>query len=180
MNTDCHAVEIVSRKGNAALTPVDECADGFCRLDIIIKPMITWPATTPGLIVLPSGRTIRGGSLRALPVGVQPDFGLYLARPSTTPPWDHTVLDWPDFGLPKNKAEFTQSVLDAWTRSLTERVEVACAGGLGRTGTTLACIAILDGIAPERAVQFVRENYHPKAVETPWQKSFVRRFAPTA
>lgn len=171
MNTDRHAVEIVSRKRNAALAPADVCAEGFCRLDVIIKPMITWPDTTPGLFVLPSDRT-----LRAIPDGESPDFGLYLARPSTNIPWDHTVLDWPDFGLPKNKAKFADAVQDLWTRAATERVEVAYAGGLGRTGTTLACIAILDGIAPECAVQFVRENYHPKAIETPWQKSFVHRF----
>ena len=26
------------------------------------------------------------------------------------------------------------------------------------------------------AVTFVREHYHPRAVETPWQRRFVRRF----
>jgi hypothetical protein len=26
------------------------------------------------------------------------------------------------------------------------------------------------------AVAFVRQNYHPRAVETPWQRRYVRRF----
>ena len=38
------------------------------------------------------------------------------------------------------------SLTAAWSRAATERVEVACAGGHGRTGTALACLAVLDGI----------------------------------
>lgn len=48
--------------------------------------------------------------------------------------------------------------------------------GRGRTGTALACIAVLDGVAPQQAVAFVREHYDPRAVETPWQRRYVRRF----
>jgi protein-tyrosine phosphatase len=55
-------------------------------------------------------------------------------------------------------------------------VEVACGGGLGRTGTALACLAVLDGVPAGEAVAYVREHYHPRAVETPWQRRFVRRF----
>ena len=50
-------------------------------------------------------------------------------------------------------------------------------GGRGRTGTALACLAILDGVPPyAQAVAFVREHYDPKAVETLWQRRFVERF----
>jgi protein-tyrosine phosphatase len=55
-------------------------------------------------------------------------------------------------------------------------VEFACEGGKGRTGTALACLAILDGTPPNEAVAFVRANYDSHAVETPWQKRFVRKF----
>jgi len=34
----------------------------------------------------------------------------------------------------------------------------------------------LDGVPNDQAVAFVREHYHPHAVETPWQRRFVRRF----
>ncbi|UAL30698.1 hypothetical protein K8W59_04065 [Nocardioides rotundus] len=54
-------------------------------------------------------------------------------------------------------------------RSVLERVEVACAGGRGRTGTALACIAIADGVAPADAVAFVRAHYDRHAVGMPWQ-----------
>jgi protein-tyrosine phosphatase len=59
-------------------------------------------------------------------------------------------------------------------RARSERVEIACGGGLGRTGTALACLAVLDGVPPGEAVAFIREQYHPRAVETPWQRRFVR------
>jgi protein-tyrosine phosphatase len=57
-----------------------------------------------------------------------------------------------------------------------ERVEVACHGGRGRTGTALACIAVLDGVAPGAAVAFVRAGYDRRAVETPWQARYVAGF----
>jgi protein-tyrosine phosphatase len=58
-----------------------------------------------------------------------------------------------------------------------ERVEVACGGGVGRTGTALACIAQLGGVSAENATAWVRENYAAHAIETPWQRRYVRRFA---
>lgn len=55
-------------------------------------------------------------------------------------------------------------------------MEVACAGGRGRTGTAIACLAILAGVPADRAVGWVREHYERRAVETPWQRWWVRRF----
>ena len=56
-----------------------------------------------------------------------------------------------------------------------ERVEVACGGGVGRTGTALAALAVLDGMNPADAVHWVRSTYHRRAVETPWQRWWLRR-----
>ncbi len=52
----------------------------------------------------------------------------------------------------------------------------ACGGGRGRTGTALACLAVLDGVPPAEAVAYARELYDPRAVETPWQRRYVARF----
>ncbi len=52
-----------------------------------------------------------------------------------------------------------------------------CVGGVGRTGTALACLAVLDGVAAAQAVAFARAHYHLKAVETPWQRRWVEGFA---
>jgi protein-tyrosine phosphatase len=62
-----------------------------------------------------------------------------------------------------------------YDRALTDRVEIACGGGVGRTGTALAAWAIFDGLAVDDAVTFVRRHYHPRAVEVPWQRRFLRR-----
>lgn len=72
--------------------------------------------------------------------------------------------------------ELRSALQEAWQRAETERVEVACLGGHGRTGTALACLAVLDGIGPDEAVGYVRRHYRAAAVETPEQVEFVRRF----
>ena len=57
-------------------------------------------------------------------------------------------------------------------------MEVACGGGIGRTGTALACLAVLDGVAPREAVAYVCAGYDRRAVQTPWQRRYVERFRP--
>lgn len=61
-----------------------------------------------------------------------------------------------------------------------ERIEIACAGGRGRTGTALACVAVLDGVPATKAVAYVRGRYDRRAVETVWQRWYVRRFGRVA
>lgn len=53
-------------------------------------------------------------------------------------------------------------------------VAVACMGGVGRTGTVVACALIGAGWEPDDAIVRVRQVRHPAAVETPAQESFVR------
>ena len=52
-------------------------------------------------------------------------------------------------------------------------MEVGCLGGHGRTGTALACLAILTGHPAADAVAWVRANYCPEAVETVGQEAFI-------
>lgn len=139
-----------------------------------------WEPESPGVLRLPSGRLVRG---RGLSHGVEglmpPDFGLYLLGCSPEPvPWSSRWVRWPDFRLPTDSDDAREAVTEAWRRAATERVEVACAGGHGRTGTALACLAVLDGVPARDAVGYVRRRYHPSAVETPWQRRYVRRFRP--
>jgi protein-tyrosine phosphatase len=112
-----------------------------------------------------------------LPDGPVPAFGVYLlGRRPPAVSWESRWLRWPDFRLPADEADLRPTLTEAWQRAEAERVEIACAGGLGRTGTALACLAILDGIPSTEAVAFVREHYDPRAVETPGQRRYVARW----
>jgi Protein-tyrosine phosphatase len=138
-----------------------------------------WESGAPGVLALPSGRLIRGRGLRGPdPGGPDPEFGLYVVGGAMHGvPWEYRWVAWPDFRLPADPAAAREAFTEAWQRSATERVEVACLGGRGRTGTTLACIAVLDGVPAREAVGYVRQRYNPKAVETRRQRRFVARFS---
>jgi protein-tyrosine phosphatase len=128
--------------------------------------------------VLADGRRVRGRGLRApRPAGAEPDFGLYLLGREPPPvPWTSRWLQWPDFRLPTDAAAARAALDEVFERCAVERVEVACRGGRGRTGTALACLCILAGTPAEDAVAYVRERYDAHAVETPWQRRYVRGF----
>lgn len=137
-----------------------------------------WNPEAPGVLRLPSGRLIRGRGLRwARPAGPDPAFGVYLlGKPPKPMPWESRWIRWPDFRLPADEAGLRRTLTEAWQRAEAERVEIACAGGRGRTGTALACLAVLDGVSAADAVAFVREHYDARAVETPGQRRFVARW----
>ncbi|MEV0963119.1 protein phosphatase [Streptomyces sp. NPDC049910] len=142
------------------------------------RPAEPWPPAAAGVLRLPSGRLVRGRGLRYPPPdGPVPAYALYLLdrRPPDVP-WDAEWLRWPDFRLPRDRDRAHAALREVWVRAATERVEVACGGGRGRTGTALACLAVLDGVPAAAAVAFVRRHYDRRAVETPWQRRYVRRF----
>ncbi|MEV4470419.1 protein phosphatase [Nonomuraea sp. NPDC049504] len=141
---------------------------------------MTWDLDAPGVLRLPSGRLVRGRGLRhPLPPGPEPAFALYLLGKAPPPVgWEHRWVRWPDFWLPSDRRQAAADLREAWERAASERVEVACGGGRGRTGTALACLAVLDGVPPADAVAYVRTHYDRHAVETPWQRRYVARFNP--
>ncbi|WP_326582892.1 protein phosphatase [Streptomyces sp. NBC_00481] len=138
----------------------------------------SWDPADAGVLRLPSGRLVRGRGLsRPLPDGPVPTYAVYLlGKEPPEVPWESRWLRWPDFRLPGDRAEAARVLRDAWERAADDRVELACGGGRGRTGTALACLAVLDGVPPEEAVAYVRRHYDRHAVETPWQRRYVRRF----
>lgn len=133
----------------------------------------------PAVVELPDGARLRGRGLRnSVSFDPQPEWGLYLlgTRPPATS-WTARWVRWPDFWLPLS-AETARAAFEEAHRLAVDgvRVEVACGGGKGRTGTALACIAQFGGVAAEDAIAWVREHYDQRAVETPWQRRYVRRF----
>ena len=108
----------------------------------------------------------------------EPSFGLYLDM-RWNPPWRHAHVDWPDFGLPTDVAAARSAFADLLDQARTgATTELGCLGGHGRTGTALACLAVLTGTPASEAVAWVRANYCEKAIETDEQASFVASFQP--
>ncbi|WP_242883614.1 protein-tyrosine phosphatase family protein [Actinomadura litoris] len=137
-----------------------------------------------GALRLPDGSWVRGRGLRdPAPDGPPPDFGLYLGsgrlrrRHEDALSWPHEWIEWPDFLLPRDSELAVRRVRDLHERARSgDAVEVACGGGVGRTGTVIACLAVLSGLPPEEAVAWTREHHHRRAVETPWQRRWIARF----
>lgn len=137
-----------------------------------------------GALRLPDGSWIRGRGLRhPTPGGPTPDFGLYLGsrrlrrRHDGELSWPHSWIEWPDFLLPRDTPQAVRAIHDLRDRARAgARVEVACGGGVGRTGTVIACLVVLTGTDPADAIAWTRANHHSRAVETPWQRGWVTRF----
>ena len=129
---------------------------------------------------MPDGTLVRGRGLRRpLPDGPAPEFGLYLGSArGRTFAWPVSWIDWPDFRTPRDPEAAANAIVHAFELARTgRRVEVACGGGVGRTGTVLACMAVLAGHPADDAVAWTRAHYRRRAVETPGQQRWVRWFA---
>jgi protein-tyrosine phosphatase len=139
--------------------------------------MSTWSDGTPGLVVLPDGRRIRGRGLRhPEPSPDLPEFGLYLTgERHTENRWESRWVLWPDYRLPRSPDDLIDALQDVNRRATTQRVEISCTGGVGRTGTAIALLTRLAGVPAAEAVAWTRGHYHRHAVETPWQRRFAAR-----
>lgn len=143
-----------------------------------------------GATALPDGTLIRGrGRREGLPDGPLPDFGLYLGRPpdkprlfrrrpAWQPSWPADWIDWPDFRTPRDDRLAAAAIEHAYLLARAgRRVEVACHGGTGRTGTVIACMAVLSGHPAADALAWTRRHYRSRAVETRGQRRWIHRFA---
>jgi len=123
-----------------------------------------------------------------------PDVGFYLdgswsagvlvRSPGFRPPFVQrprsqiVVYPWPDLGAPRDPRRFARAL--RWLLAqATEgrRVEIGCAGGHGRTGTTLASLLVLQGLSARSAIRRVRRAYCEEAIESREQEAFVRSLA---
>ncbi len=130
------------------------------------------------MVVFPDGTHVMASPLSARSEDNEArDFGLYMDA-AWAPTWDAVVIDWPDFGLPAQPERAAAQIREAYERAKAgERLEIGCIGGTGRTGTVLACMAVLAGIAADEAVDWVRDAYKREAVETDDQERWVHWFA---
>jgi protein-tyrosine phosphatase len=129
-------------------------------------------------VTLPDGTRIRALSIfeRREHDGER-DFGLYMDR-RWEPTWPADTIEWEDFGLPARPEEAVAQIRSAFERARAgQRVEIGCLGGTGRTGTVLACMAVLAGVDAESSIEWVRAHYKPTAVETRDQEQWVLWFS---
>jgi len=109
-----------------------------------------------------------------------PDLGVYAAN-CWNPDAPAIFIPWQDYGLPT--VSFTsaaKSLVMAWNAAKDgDVVEFGCMGGHGRTGTMLACIAILadPDMTAEEAIKHVRHVHCYKAIESNEQEWFIAWFA---
>ena len=107
--------------------------------------MIVWSASTPKTpCIFPDGTQVLASGWLQRKVGEPaPDFGLYL-DPQWAPTWPAVMLDWPDFGVPRDR-----DVADARD---TRRVR---AGSRRADESKSPALAVTDARAPSwRAWQF--------------------------
>lgn len=124
------------------------------------------------MLTLPGEIIVRAGGQLDQAGAPKPDWGAY-ADPCWEG-WPGVVLDWPDFGLPGDDAACIAAIMEAFARARSgQDVPVGCHRGNGRTGTILACLAILAGVPADLAVPWVRDRYRPQAVDTQAQQDWV-------
>jgi hypothetical protein len=133
------------------------------------------------VVVFPDGtRVLASGWFQRTADQDVPDFGVY-CDPLWEPTWNAVMLEWPDFGVPSDIERVDAVIRAAFERAKRgERVEVACVGGHGRSGTVLACMAVLAGVPADQAVGWLRQMYCVRAVQEPAQQYWVERFAERA
>jgi len=134
----------------------------------------TWPPGG-GVLVLPSGGRVRGAGLaEARLLAPSADFVVALTGwPPRGLPEATRWVRWPDLRTPRSTRDALDTLREAYRLCGDQRVLVGCRAGVGRTGTALAALAVLDGLPVPQAVSWVRSGYHRRAVETPGQRRWL-------
>lgn len=87
---------------------------------------------------------------------------------------NYLAIDWPDYGAPPIVPGFWKAVNDEAEKQKVGKVLIYCMGGHGRTGTALSAVLIeTSGFSAKQAVQWVRQNYCKRAVESKEQKQYL-------
>ena len=87
---------------------------------------------------------------------------------------DHRPLT--DGTAPASPAEMDAMLASVARARAAGDVAVACMGGVGRTGTVVACALVAAGLTAPDAIARVRVVRHPEAVETEEQVMFVHAY----
>lgn len=87
------------------------------------------------------------------------------------------LLDWPDMKSPPEEAslDFWSAIIEQAVENGIKRIFCCCMAGQGRTGTALTALLLATGAVdePDVAIDYIRENYNDKAVETKGQEEYL-------
>jgi len=127
-----------------------------------------------------SGRVF-GGRFRNYVSGTRRLVGVKMAQEVNHP--HECSVPTKDFSIP-SEGDMKKGILFALRAfSAGSDVYAGCMGGIGRTGLFMGCMAkvMQDFYNGEFSdpVDYVRENYRSRAIETPAQEEFVRSFDTT-
>jgi protein-tyrosine phosphatase len=120
--------------------------------------------------------SISGGPFDAMPEGAR---GLCLETGAARAAEAEWQLDVPDYGVPDEAGlrAILAQMLEAMRAAPDGAYHIGCKAGIGRTGTVMACLAIMAGAVEGDPVAWLRAAYFQGAIETPGQEAFVRGFA---
>jgi len=120
--------------------------------------------------------SISGGPFDAMPEGAR---GLCLEARAARVAEAEWQLDVPDYGVPDEAGlrAILAQMLEAMRSAPDGAYHIGCKAGIGRTGTVMACLAIMAGAVEGDPVAWLRAAYFQGAIETPGQEAFVRGFA---
>lgn len=89
-------------------------------------------------------------------------------------PCEEIMVPWPDFGRPRVKMSFWETIHRVIKHRGWKTVCIHCGHGHGRTGTAMACILVaMCGHSAIEAVDIVREHHCEEAVETSEQCYYI-------
>lgn len=119
--------------------------------------------------------SISGGPFDAMPEGAR---GLCLEAGAARVAEAEWQLDVPDYGVPDEAAlrAILAQMFEAMRAAPDDAYHIGCKAGIGRTGTVMACLAIMAGAVEGDPVAWLRAAYYQGAIETPGQEAFVRGF----
>jgi protein-tyrosine phosphatase len=119
--------------------------------------------------------SISGGPFDAMPEGAR---GLCLEARAARVAEAEWQLDVPDYGVPDEAGlrAILAQMLEAMRTAPDGAYHIGCKAGIGRTGTVMACLAIMAGAVEGDPVAWLRAAYFQGAIETPGQEAFVRGF----
>ena len=122
---------------------------------------------------------ISGGPFDAMPEGAR---GLCLEARAARVAEAEWQLDVPDYGVPDEAGlrAILAQMLEVMRAAPNDAYHIGCKAGIGRTGTVMACLAIMAGAVEGDPVAWLRAAYFQGAIETPGQEAFVRGFTATA